>query len=518
LSGPPNGTTRLGSIEIILIFFIIFLWLFSVLCCLKRYSLLLCFRKRDAAPFFDEYLTKIDPYPKPINKINNTNSFSNINGQKNDNLSIKYSSSMLNQSNYKLSKPNSLQHLTSLLVRQQLELKNKSKIKPKNFQSYTNSKLSLDYARNPSSSTTIKTNDTGEKIKKRRQLLGNNVNKHFNLLSLDETLLKHCNYKLAKYKHHPDSPSMFLKAQNSIQESDNSSIIYNHDYCCEDNSSLFEISTKPVKYLKAQLSLSPNTQSSFNSLYRTNHRHISSMVHTKPIHSVSIDICSLPTTTTTAALTQNQLKTECYLTKNRQINPVSSARRQMFVNSRKKCSAHVNSNGELASSTQDVMSSASVCPNNTISSTTTTSTGIELEPLRNVCTVSTQKHNSTVNTIPIKKFSQQDQLKVVDKSIIDPNLLNPAWIPSIVRKTLLDLHHRAVSKSDSNIKFKRCQALNGKEIKRKKPLSLQNSEDKSCLLNINSPVNLELLEEARKVFIRKSNLTISSNRTKARFY
>ena len=97
VSGQPNSTTRLGSIEIILIFFIIFLWLFSVLCCLKRYSLLLCFRKRDAAPFFDEYLTKIDPYPKPINKTsNNTNSFSNINEQKNDNLSLKYSSSLLN--------------------------------------------------------------------------------------------------------------------------------------------------------------------------------------------------------------------------------------------------------------------------------------------------------------------------------------------------------------------------------------------------------------------------------------
>ena len=60
-----------------------------------------------------------------------------------------------------------------------------------------------------------------------------------------------------------------------------------------------------------------------------------------------------------------------------------------------------------------------------------------------------------------------------------------------MKKTLLDLHHKAVSKSDSNIKSKQTNRK-----KDKKPLlSLQNSQDKYCLYNLNSPQSTELLKK-----------------------
>lgn len=94
----------------------------------------------------------------------------------------------------------------------------------------------------------------------------------------------------------------------------------------------------------------------------------------------------------------------------------------------------------------------------------------------------------------------------------DPNLLNPSWIPPIVRQTLLEMHERAVkSKSDSNIKAKyrssnhllhsptynknKCANSRDQSAKfayqsnrKKKPLSLQNSQDKSTFYSI-TPVN-----------------------------
>lgn len=76
----------------------------------------------------------------------------------------------------------------------------------------------------------------------------------------------------------------------------------------------------------------------------------------------------------------------------------------------------------------------------------------------------------------------------------NPNLLDPTCIPLIVRRTLLEMHTRAtMSKSESNIKFRSSNHLlhapnkpKKENKKKKKPLSLQNSQDKTAYHSVQS--------------------------------
>lgn len=443
------------------------MWLFSILCCLKRYSLLLCFRKRDSLPFYNKNLDDIDLYPKTTifnDKSNNSKTFS-----------IKYSSSLINQQqlqhkhgnsnneSIKLSEPNSLHQITTFLLRkQQQDQKSILKInKPVIYHhSCNDSKLSLDhmqqkYIIKPSSTTTITTTDTAienykkKSFKNRRKVLSSN-NKHFNLLSLDETALKYCN---------PVSSSL-LKPQNSIQESDTSSILY-HDYYSEDQTSLFEMSNLQAingqkHLLKPQRSFQASSNNSLNKYAAISSSHT--------LKQNSLDVAS-PPSTATIVIPQKQLTIDgSYLTRNRQMNPISSIKRNMFVNSRQYpnttyYSAHVESNDRE----DDVLS---------------------MPPTYAISKKPHQEQQSKKQNIETNN----------GEDIIDPNLLNPKWIPAIVRKTLLDLHHKAVSKSDSNIKSK----ISNKRNKEKKPLSLQNSQDQYSVYNLNSPQSSELLVKREK--------------------
>ena len=437
---------------------------------MNRYSLLLCFRKRDSLPYYNSNLANVDIYQKE--------------------KSPKYSSSLINQSNsIRLSKPTSLQQITSLLVQKQQ--------KPKSivYQSSNNSKLSLDhmqqkYIIKPSSTTTIidttpidhyktKTNQN------RRHILSNNLNnKHFNLLSLDEAALKYCHTK-HKSNNQTESLLVNLKPQNSIQESDDTGSF--HDYYFEDLSSLFDSSPMQAS-IKAQLSISPNALSDEPSSQSLNKLLTSQapLEVKKPINSASIEVTNYHPIASPTAVLAKQMATESFLTnKVRQINPLSSYKRNMFVQSRRypnHYTAHVDSTGELASiANNHDFENTSPTPNNTLTRSPLASTLFEQpEPVIAIC--SNQLTN--VNTIPVKNCTKQN-----DSNAIDPNLLNPQWIPAIVRKTLLDLHLKAVSKSESNIKS---NTLKGNT--KKKPLSLQNSEDRTFLVRVNSPTSLPTLK------------------------
>ena len=131
----------------------------------------------------------------------------------------------------------------------------------------------------------------------------------------------------------------------------------------------------------------------------------------------------------------------------------------------------------------------------------------------------------------------------------DPHLLDPTWIPLIVRRTLLDMHKSVLlSKSESNIKYRstnhllhsptthsnpsktmsavNSRILNKKEklANKKKPLSLQNSEDKS-VFNCLTPQNARsqqqsgnllniVYDELRSKFLRNNSVDKSASTAK----
>ncbi len=111
----------------------------------------------------------------------------------------------------------------------------------------------------------------------------------------------------------------------------------------------------------------------------------------------------------------------------------------------------------------------------------------------------------------------------------DPNLLNPQWIPLVVRNTLIEMHEEAVASKKSNSKYKirstnhllqsaskltKLQNVSPKSRKnKKKSLSLQNSKEKKEFFSTSTKLindisgassNSNFFEELRAKFFQKS--------------
>lgn len=194
------------------------------------------------------------------------------------------------------------------------------------------------------------------------------------------------------------------------------------------------------------------------------------------------------------------------LTSQRPINPMSSLRRHMFVNSRR----HAQTTGDELRAYDDSITNNELSYE-MVNSVSIASTNQLASLFLNSANANETDNNNNNNNLaqPVSKETpptvDDESKQAPAKEYADPNLLNPSWIPLIVRRTLLEMHEQAVlSKSDSNIKSKYRSSNHllhspaskvNKESKmlksnrKKKPLSLQNSQDKSTFVSVSPNTN-----------------------------
>jgi hypothetical protein len=218
------------------------------------------------------------------------------------------------------------------------------------------------------------------------------------------------------------------------------------------------------------------------------------------------------------------------VTSQRPINPMSSLRRHMFVNSKRNAqtttldcpSGYYRGGGGGAGAADsfnneqsyDFAGSLSFASSNNQIAAGAAAAGayspnLNKEPLPSILSNPTSRldlMNTNPNNIDMAASSSGVKMETVNECDNNPNLLNPSWIPPIVRQTLLEMHERAVkSKSDSNIKakyrssnhllhsvhkssaaksHKSTAAAVAASGRKKKPLSLQNSQDKSMFYSV----------------------------------
>ena len=195
----------------------------------------------------------------------------------------------------------------------------------------------------------------------------------------------------------------------------------------------------------------------------------------------------------------NELKNKDIVltTSQRPINPISSLRRHMFVNSRRNAQTTVDQPKYFEDSINFEQSydpnSVSINSSHQLSSTSNNQVNNLENPNQKVIASFEPSVSISINEPTIEEANEVD----------DPNLLNPEWIPRIVKRTLLEIHERAVlSKSDSNIKSKHRSSNHllhspsskqtskiHKSIRKKKPLSLQNSHDKTVFNSVSSTMS-----------------------------
>ena len=209
----------------------------------------------------------------------------------------------------------------------------------------------------------------------------------------------------------------------------------------------------------------------------------------------------------------------------REVNQLASMRRKMFVDSRRMAQTNVDY-ANLSSKCEDSVYSDSnfdffaSSSNNNHYDNSNSNFNLTSTPNTNSVVI-----NETKNTV-VESETKNNSILDENENESDSNLLNPSWIPMIVRKALLDIHDRAVlSKSESNIRNRyrssnhllhsptsknnnnnnsvnnnnnsntNNSAANNttsttkpnsilKSSKKKKSLSLQNSRDKSMYISI----------------------------------
>lgn len=588
---------RLLTSEIFLIAFVISLWLISILVCLRRYSLFLCFHKRDV-PFYNASLINVSTKiaaeestlnsTRPLSPVNKYQSctWNNTTNTDNEILLHSNSNSILNKSNT-ISTNNQTESLNNQfcldsVAPSQLVIKNsnylckncnrfqnkrhrqhdcykslsncyfsynqnqtninKSSTQNSNFGSnnkrmkhklrfgsaysgyeelgcssndyfFSNGILYPNSSRHGSSllnnktntphpspkqplHTSTRVNQVSNSNSNSSQILVQNVNernlilknkralirnKHFNLMSLDESALNQNRDFSFKQSQ------LLSKKKNlnlTIQETSN-------DIADE---AIVQPSTSPKDSPKksnagklSNLATLATPHANFISLRSGSDSANSGWI--KPGRSYDYDNCDSNEMFSSSSLQQSQfLQPPSVLNlqngnTQRQINPISSLRRHMFVNSRHTAQTTIDYsigpryredslNNEQS---YDLVNSISIASGNVFSNA-----------------LASSPNDKSANNVQI-----QPPLGVVEANECEnPNLLNPGWIPHIVKRTLLEMHERAVlSKSDSNIKSKyrssnhllhspssiknQGQIKSGKLNSKKKPLSLQNSQDKS---------------------------------------
>ncbi|RNA27250.1 hypothetical protein BpHYR1_030260 [Brachionus plicatilis] len=469
---------RLLTSELFLIAFVISLWLISIIVCLKRYSLFICFHKRDV-PFYNSSLInvstklsteKYSSCPQSPSSHQHLNE-SNLNKEECDMCPKSPSANaLLNKTITQSAKYNYDQRMCKKCSRIRPKdcfksLSNghfnfsSNKSIHKNFSFYSNRTqcfgqcgkmdcycshgIICPIQKNSSSMlnrVSLRTN-AKESLVSRRDVI---KNKHFNLMSLDENAL----YKLNRISH----------LNSTIHES---------------SVDVPEIELKEARNDKKLSILASGTpHANFISL-RSGSDSVNSWI--RPGRSCDNSDCN--DIDSSSSLQQSQFLKLPSLntvlpTSQRPINPISSLRRHMFANS-KRC----------AQTTFGMDSVANDCSVDFLNSMSINSNNQSAIP-------------AIVDEQNFEPDGQETSVQVLNECN-DPNLLNPSWIPMIVRRTLLEMHERAVlSKSDSNIKYKYRSSNHllhstGKKLKsnrKKKSLSLQNSQDKSTFYST-SPSN-----------------------------
>jgi hypothetical protein len=185
----------------------------------------------------------------------------------------------------------------------------------------------------------------------------------------------------------------------------------------------------------------------------------------------------------------------------------SSLRRHMFVNSKRNAQTTIDYNTNYEDSVNKDLSNENF---------------VNLEAKNENLTSENSPNELTY--VAVNKGEMIEQ---------DPNLLNPTWIPLVVRNTLIEMHEEAVAAKKSNSKYKirstnhllhspnkasqNKQQHASTKIKKykKKPLSLQNSKEKKEFLSTSSKLindisnassNSNFFEELRAKFFQKASI------------
>lgn len=500
---------RLLTSEIFLIIFVISLWLISIIVCLKRYSLFICFHKRDV-PFYNSSLinvsAKIDS-EKHSSRPQSLSSHHHLN--ESQLITDKCNMCSKNPSNTALINK-SITQSTNFNYDQSM-CKRCNRIRPTNcYKSLSNGHFNFSSNRSIHKNFSFYSNRTQyfrrcgkfdcycsygmicpinknssimlnkaslKKNAKESLISRRNVikNKHFNLMSLDENAL----YKLNRISH----------LNSTIHES---------------SMDAAEMEPKEIKNEKKLSVLAKATpHANFISL-RSGSDSVNSWIRPGRSYENSdcIDIDSV------SSMQQSQFlklpsQNTVLPTSQRPINPISSLKRHMFANS-KHCA-------QTTFGMDSVANEFSIDFANSMSINSNTQSVIP----------------AIVDEQSTEPNGQESSVQIVNECN-DPNLLNPTWIPLIVRRTLLEMHERAViSKSDSNIKYKYrssnhlLHSTNKKNRfnRKKKSLSLQNSQDKPMFYTTSSSNNRctgssylnSFYEELRNRFFHSSELKSTAN-------
>ncbi|CAF0893695.1 unnamed protein product [Brachionus calyciflorus] len=504
---------RLLTSEIFLICFVISLWLISILVCLKRYSLFICFHKRDV-PFYNSSLINVSTKiaTEEYTNVNNSRPLSPLSPSSHHHFYQSWNENEIHKerecsacsispsTNAILNKSvTQATNFNTVLTHDQSICKKCYKHKsPSDYKS-----LSNDYFNFKSNSCSI------GKIHKNFSFNSNHVhiqrsskydqNKFYYSNGIIYPIKQNSSTLLSKVSTSPKNSKPQLKSKDSLSSkralirknhfnlmSLDENALYKLNRVSHMNSTIHEssidapeIEPKESKTDNKRLSVltsHTNPHANFISLRSGSDSANSSWI--KPGRSYDGDNCDCNELDSSISLHQsqflrlpslNKLNTPILPTSQRPINPISSLRRHMFVNSR-RCAQTTFDRNQTDSLSQDIVNSLSIASNN-------------LSNIPAIDEINNNNKNSVQNINNVETVEAVNECK-------DPNLLNPSWIPLIVRRTLLEMHERAVlSKSDSNIKSKYrssnhlLHSIKGnsklKSSRKKKSLSLQNSQDKS---------------------------------------
>lgn len=207
-------------------------------------------------------------------------------------------------------------------------------------------------------------------------------------------------------------------------------------------------------------------------------------------------------------------------TSQRPTNPLSMLRRHMFANSHRKTTKANQTLSFFEDSTNLSYETANSCTSNNQLSANNIQNGTNLssEIIRE------DSYCSIPDNMPANLMISAQVSK--DPNLLDPHYINPDWIPEKVKECLLELHKDTKSQSDSNIKFRNRSSnqllhsygRNGrKEALTKKPLSLQNSQEKPLYYNSSSHRNSVIVnfydEIKNKLFQNKSSVNTNNSNT-----
>lgn len=550
------ATPRLQISEIFLILFVISLWFISIVFCVRRSSLVLCFHKRDV-PFYDSSLDKKKSNLSIVKSVTNSNTNNLLDNEqlcRCNNSNHEINNSLITSSN-----DQTVIFMKSCDNNHEIEsvCSNCNKQILKNF-SYTSNdnetqskstsdtfaltnnkydKIGLQTSKSLHTNQNLRFSDTYNEIdselyfsngilystsQRTSSVLLNKAlrnkftntdhlnrrdtvcktepeietqrtepvrirsiakNKHHNLVSLDEgALIAYSRqHKFIKKQQNPASTNALtdsykLKKLNKTSTNKQGKLSLatpNHANFISLRSGSI---TSQGTYFKSGMS------DEFDS-YQTMLRPPSIILCQKPRSRSS----SVINNSSNNNVSINSSKTSNFQVNNmsqRQMHPMSSLRRHMFANSHRR------------TQTQNTISFYEDSTNLSYETgnSNTSNTQLAMNNIQNGNNLSSEiiREDSCCSISENQGYNLENSTHSnIDANLLNPNYINPEWISPRVKACLIEHLKSAKSKSDSNIKFKNRSSnqllhsynKNGKksslkEVKSKKPLSLQNSQEK----------------------------------------